>query len=113
MLHVENVYWKEDKVSGCLGEQQAVNSMLMNLQIFSKMYLNKNTLEIKLCIGQSAKCVERLKGTTLSIYGACMCGVLTCMCITCVQGPLRLEEGARICGTIVIKYVSHHVGAVN
>lgn len=94
-------------------EQRAVNSMLMNPQIFSKMCLNKNTLETKLCIGQSAKCVERQKGTALNIYGACVCGVLTCMCITCVQGPLRLEESARIRGARVINQVSRHVSAVN
>lgn len=95
-------------------EQRTVNSMLMNPQIFSKMCLNKNTLETKLCIGQSAKCVvQRLKRTALNIYGACVCGVLTCMYITCVQGPLRLEESARIRGARVINQVSRHVGAVN
>lgn len=58
---VENVYWKEDEVLGCLVELGAVNSTLMNPQIFSKMCLSRNTLETRLCIVQLSKCVEGLK----------------------------------------------------
>lgn len=54
---VENMYCEEDEVPGCGAELPAVDSTLMSPQIPSKMGLNRNTFETRLCVGHLADCL--------------------------------------------------------